>query len=148
MGRELASAEQQEWERGCPRTVTSDVIWKLDAYRSAFFLLEVARVDVHASLTQVAESAVAGQLIRAAGSVSANIGEGYSRSTRADRLRFLGYALGSVRECTSWYHATKGVLDPRTLDARLLLLARLRALLLGLIRSLRMKSPPEHQFEP
>jgi four helix bundle protein len=151
MGRELASAEQVEWELKCSRAVTSDVIWKLDAYRSALFLLDVARTDARADARAAfatrPEEGIAAQLIRAAGSVSANIGEGYSRSTRADRLRFLGYALGSARECMSWYHALTDALPRPTLDSRLLLLSRIRALLLGLIRSLRAKSAPHHEFE-
>ncbi len=147
MGREPASAEQVEWELKCSRAVTSDVIWKLDAYRSALFLLDVARTDARAAFATRPEEGIAAQLMRAAGSVSANIGEGYSRSTRADRLRFLGYALGSARECMSWYHALTDALPRPTLDSRLLLLSRIRALLLGLIRSLRAKSAPHHEFE-
>jgi len=78
-----------------------DVIWKLDVYRSALFMLEVARDDLGALSADRPEAAIGAQLLRSAGSISANIGEGYSRSTRADRLRFLGYGLGSTRECTS-----------------------------------------------
>jgi four helix bundle protein len=148
MERRLASMEQLEWERTCPPTVTSDVIWKLDVYRSALFMLEGALDDVRGVSAGRPEAATVAQLLRAAGSISANIGEGYSRSTRADRLRFLGYALGSTRECTSWYQALKNTLPRPSLDARLLLLSRIRALLLGLIKSLRAKAAPQHQFEP
>ena len=77
---------------------------------------------------------------------SANIGEGYSRSSRADRLRFLDYALGSARECLTWYEALRGTLPDRELDERGRLLARIRALLLGLIRSLRSRDAAA--FEP
>ena len=88
------------------------------------------------------EDAVARQLIRAAGSVSADLAEGYSRSTRNDRLRFLGYALGSARECLTWYQATRGVLPDSQVDERIRLLTRLRSLLLGMIRSLRTGGGP------
>ncbi|MEP6619001.1 MAG: four helix bundle protein [bacterium] len=44
-------------------------------------------------------NATAEQLARAVGSISANLAEGYSRSTRADRSQFLG--------CTSWFHSRK-----------------------------------------
>jgi four helix bundle protein len=147
MERELASEEQVEWERTCSRAVTSDVIWKLDVYRSALFLLDRARSDARGVTATRPEASLVTQLIRAAGSVSANIGEGYSRSTRADRLRFLGYALGSARECASWYLGLTDALPLQTIDTRLLLLSRIRALLLGLIRSVRAKSAPHNGFE-
>jgi len=127
MRQELASAEQRAWEKDCSRAITSDVIWKLDVYRAALFFLH---------------------LRRAAGSVSANLAEGYSRSTRADRLRFLGFALGSARECVSWYQAAREVLPDEAIEARLHLLSRIRALLLGLIRSLRQPKSASGHFEP
>ena len=91
---------------------------------------------------------VAPQLMSAAASISASLGEGYSRATRADRLRFLGYALGSTRECVPWFEAARGVLPDSEIDARLVLVMRLRALLLGLIRSLRGKGDGPSHFEP
>jgi four helix bundle protein len=142
MARELASEEQVAWERTCSRAVTSDVLWRLDVYRSALFLLDRARTDARLVVADCPEAGITAQLVRAAGSVSANIGEGYSRSTRADRLRFLGYALGSARECATWYLGLNDALPAPTIDARLLLLSRIRALLLGLIRSLRARSTP------
>jgi four helix bundle protein len=124
------------------------VIWKLDAYRSALFLLHVARADVRiVGAIRLYEEAAA-QMIRAVGSVSANIGEGYSRATRADRLRILGYALSSVRECVTWYLAATDVLDEATVESRLVLCARNRALLLGLIRSIRERGGPGRDLEP
>ena len=130
------SAAQLAWERGCSIEITSDILWKLDVYRAALFLLHLAKSDVRSATRGVHRSDVAAQLISAAGSIAANIGEGYSRSTRADRLRFFGYALGSTRECIAWYLTASDTLESLdTIDARLVLLSRIRALLLGLIRS-------------
>jgi hypothetical protein len=42
------SDEQRAWELTCSRAVTSDVLWKLDAYRAALFLLHVSRGDCKA----------------------------------------------------------------------------------------------------
>ena len=148
MRQELESAEQRAWERGCPRAITSDVIWKLDVYRAALFFLHLSRSDCRAMLSARPDDEVAHQLRRAAGSVSANLGEGYSRSTRADRLKFLGYALGSARECVSWYQAARDVLPDEAIEERLHLLSRIRALLLGLIRSLRQAKSASGHFEP
>src|SRR5688572_1285033 len=100
-----APVAQLTWESTCSPAITSDVIWKLDAYRAALYLLHTAGEDRRALRASSLDDAVANQLLRAAGSVSANLAEGYSRSTRTDRLRFLSYALGSARECTTWYEA-------------------------------------------
>src|SRR5437016_3759021 len=143
----LASEEQLAWERTCPRAITSDVIWKLDAYRAALFLLHVSRGDCKAVLEASPTNCIAEQLARAAGSVSANLGEGYSRSTRADRIRFLDYALGSARECITWYQAARDLLPDDVIDERLLLLTRIRSLLLGLIRVVRAIKRARPPFE-
>src|SRR5438128_2695085 len=99
MPRETASSEQLAWERTVSSAITSDVIWKLDVYRSALFLLDVAVDDCRLIRTARPNETTAPQLLDGAGSVSSNISEGYSRATRMDRLRILGYGLGSVREC-------------------------------------------------
>src|SRR4051794_14737380 len=99
--------QQRSWERTCSEAITSDLLWKLDAYRAALFLQHVSLADCRAIHAGARAPTVEDQLRAAAGSVSAHLGEGYSRSTRADRLKFLGYALGSVRECVSWYQSAR-----------------------------------------
>jgi four helix bundle protein len=71
--------------------------------------------------------------------VSAHIGESYGRWGAADQLKFLGYALGSLRECVSWYEGSRDRLASAIVDEREALIARTRALLLGYIRSLRKR---------
>ncbi|MDQ6635203.1 MAG: four helix bundle protein [Gemmatimonadota bacterium] len=138
--------EQRAWELTCSPAITSDVLWKLDAYRAALLLLHVSRGDCK-TLRARPDETVAPQLMSAAASISAHLGEGYSRATRADRLRFLGYALGSTRECVAWFEAARGVLLDSVIDERLVLVMRLRSLLLGLIRSLRGNGGGPARFE-
>jgi len=133
------SAEQLAWERTCSRAITSDTIWKLDVYRAALFLIHCARADIHSIPGLRPEDELADQLLAAAASVSAHIGEGYGRWGTADQLKFLGYALGSVRECISWYEGSRDRLPPAVVDDREFLIGRTRALLLGYIRSLRKR---------
>ena len=140
----IVSQEQLDWEQTCPVDITSDVIWKLDAYRAAHYLLHVACLDC---LNAPAPTDIMSQLVRAAGSVSANLGEGYSRSSRADRLRFFTYALGSTRECVTWYQAIRANLPGDIPEERLHLLTRLRSLLLGIIRSARSTATLKATFE-
>jgi four helix bundle protein len=146
MSHESVVADQAKWERTCPDAVTSDSIWKLDAYRASMYLLDLARRDMRVAANQHLSFGLRGQLLQAAGSVSANLAEGYSRSTRADRLRFYTYALGSVRECLVWYHAAADEVPATVFADRLVLLARVRSLVLGLIRSTRGRGNG-NQFE-
>jgi four helix bundle protein len=129
--------KQLAWERACPETITSDVLWRLDAYRVAMYLLHTTQQDFRPDQVSRADPWLITQLVRAAGSISANLSEGYSRATRADRLRFLGYALSSTRECIPWYESLRDVLSDSVVEERIELVARLRSLLLGFIRSLR-----------
>jgi len=139
--------QQREWERTCPEAITSDVLWKLDAYRAALFLQHLSRADCRGIRAAKCAPTVEDQLRAAAGSVSAHLSEGYSRSTRADRLRFLGYALGSIRECVSWYQSVRDILPDLVIDERLTLIMRTRTMLLGFIRSIREGGGGSGTFE-
>src|SRR3954466_13843825 len=116
MSSSLSSTEQLAWEATCSRHITSDIIWKLDAYRSALYVLHCVQVDLE--LVRARED-VKDQLIRASGAIAADLSEGYSRSTRADRVRFYGYCLGSIRECVVWYVSLNGKLETELIEARL-----------------------------
>ena len=139
---------QCEWESTCSSAFTSDVLWKLDAYRSALFLIHLARADARDLRAQGMSRRLTDQLLESAASVSGSLSEGYSRSTRADRLRFLSYALGSGRECQSWYFTTADDLAAHIVENRLELLARVRSLLLGLTRAARARMPSGRPLEP
>ena len=76
---------------------------------------------------------LAKQLYAAVGSIAANIGEGYSRSSGKDRARFFEYGLGSVRESMSWYRAAEPVLGKELATNRLDRLEEIRRLLLSII---------------
>lgn len=78
---------------------------------------------------------MAQQLIRSAGSVSANIEEGYGRGYGRDRLRFLGFALGSARESKGWYYRARNLLKPDVLSHRLTLISEVVALVVTEIQN-------------
>ena len=65
------------------------------------------------------------QVVRAAGSISANIAEGWSRGTAKDRARFYEYALGSSRETRDWYYKGRRVLNKEVVNHRIELSTRL-----------------------
>lgn len=142
-----ATVEQIAWEQSCPFAITTDVLWKLDAYRAAMYLLHVCRTDCRILSAAHVAPDIIDQLTRCSASISAHLSEGYGRATRTDRLRFLGYALGSTRECLVWYVAQRDYLSDADIEARLVLVARIRALLLGMIRSTRASQQDRSRFE-
>ena len=84
-----------EWEQLARVAVVGDPIWTVQAFRLATYAVQANRVDRENS-PAFDSSCTVGQLTRSLGSVAANIAEGYSRASLAERQRFYGYALGSV----------------------------------------------------
>jgi four helix bundle protein len=97
----------------------------LEIYRLALFASEISWPDaVEISKNHLTRD-LADQLIRAIDSISANIAEGYSRSTGKDKARFMEYALGSAREARDWYYKSHRVLKPEVVDHRISLLTQI-----------------------
>jgi four helix bundle protein len=76
---------------------------------------------------------LADQLYRAVSSVSANLSEGYSRSTGKDRALFYQYALGSARESRDWYYKARFVLGDEIFQQRVQIITEILRLLLTMI---------------
>jgi four helix bundle protein len=88
-------------------------------------------------------SGLVAQLERAAGSVPANIAEGNGRRTRADYLRHLSIANGSLAELETHMllAARLGLVSPREMRRVLSTASEVGRLLAGLIRALRSEQP-------
>ena len=102
------------------------------AYRLAADLLQVAWDDAKALSADPVTERTAGQLYAAVNSISANLGEGYSRSSGKDRSRIFEYALGSVRESIGWYQGARPVLGD-VVRSRLDSLEEIRRILIAII---------------
>ena len=63
--------DQLEWERGMPDAITSDPIWKLHAYRTALFLLDLARSDIRVGMKRGLDRDIAVQLLKSSTSTRA-----------------------------------------------------------------------------
>lgn len=61
---------------------------------------------------------IAKQLIRAVGSVSANIEEGYGRGFGKEYPHFLRISRGSARESKGWYYKSKFLLPSEIIEQR------------------------------
>ena len=77
----------EEWEATASTAVRSDPTWKVEAYRLGLFAGASAWSDAETLIRDPRGSIVAGQLMRSAASVAAQIAEGYGRKSARDRLR-------------------------------------------------------------
>lgn len=131
----------EEWMAGMPEAVTAEEIWQFYGYRKALFFYDVCWRDCEKLLDHPLGKPVAQQLIRSAGSVSANIEEGFGRGFEGkERLYFLRIALGSARESKGWYYRAKRLLAPHVLEHRLSLANEVIALLVTEIKRVRQRS--------
>src|SRR5687767_6104139 len=110
-----------------------DFIKRMRVYQVAIQLLEDAWNDAEALAEHRVTHTVGAQLYAAVGSIAANLGEGYSRSSGRDRARIFEYALGSVRESMAWYRSAEPVLTAEIAADRLNKLEEIRRLLLAII---------------
>jgi four helix bundle protein len=126
-------AEYEAWVRSVPSRIKEDAVWKLRVYRLALFAADLGWADVIRLARDRRTIALAEQLYRALGSISANIVEGFSRGTGRDRARFYEYALGSARESRDWYFKARHVLGSEIVAERIQLLTEIIRLLLAMI---------------
>jgi len=127
--REGEREDYDAWMAQVPGAITSERAWKFYAYRKALYLYDLCWDDCTELTRHPLGRPVANQLIRSAGSISANIEEGYGRGWGKDRLYFLRVALGSARESKGWYWKSHHLLPRAVLDHRLALLDEVIALL-------------------
>lgn len=130
-----------QWAPSVAPEETADPLWQLHAYRVARYLVDQLRDDGALLAPHVDPKTVA-QLSRAVASIGANIAEGYSRRSGADRARFYGYALGSTREAMVWYRSVAWCLDAESVSLRMAFLAQQRRLLLGILKSVQRQGMP------
>ena len=121
------------WEAAPPAEVQQDPLWRMKVYRLAVFVSDCGVADAQRLARSPAFVGVADQLLRAAGSVGANVAEGYSRSSGRDRVRLFEYALGSARESLHWYRIAAAALGPSEFASRIDALTEIRRLLLAII---------------
>ena len=135
----------REWEMTVPTTVTNDSLWKMEVYRLSLFASDLAWEDATKLMRDRRTRRLSDQLYRAIGSISSNVGEGYSRSTGKDRALFYSYALGSGREARDWYYKGRHVLGESVTNHRLDLLTQIVRMLLVMIPDQRGESLKEEE---
>ena len=134
-----------EWQLGIPEEIKGDSLWKLEVYRLGLFAADIAWHDVLELNKHSLTRSLADQLYRAVCSISANIAEGYSRSTGKDRARFLEYSLGSARETRDWYYKSRHTLKEEVVKHRINLLTQIIKILSVLTPNQRQKGIRDDQ---
>lgn len=123
----------REWEEMISPRFRADALWRMSAYRYATYLSDLAWEDAVRLERRTISRALAAQICRAAGSIGANIADGYGRGSGRDRVRFYEYALCSARESAAWYHSARHALGDDVACARIDLIQRICRLLLAII---------------
>jgi len=124
-----------EWEAGVPDYIRSDLLWKMQAYRLALFVGDLGWYDVTKLAADSRTASIAGQLYRSLGSVTANLAEGYGRSSGKDRARIHEIALGEARESREWYWRGRFVLGDEVIEHRCELIVQIIKLLTTTIKN-------------
>jgi len=130
----------EEWLAQVPDSLKNDPIWQFKAYPKALLLYDLAWEDTDKVLQDVRGCELVEQLIGSAGSVSANIDEGFGRGIEGgEYIQLLRYALGSGRETRSWYYKVRKLLTADVVRHRMTLCDEIIALLVVTIRHRRAR---------
>ncbi len=119
----------EEWVTQVPESLKRDPLWNFQVYPKALHLYDLAWEDCEYLLKDPRGRAVANQLIRSAGSICANIEEGYGRGYGKEYSYFLRVSMGSARESRGWYYRGKRLLPADVLKHRIALLDEIIAML-------------------
>ncbi|MEA3376495.1 MAG: four helix bundle protein [Chloroflexota bacterium] len=120
----------EEWEGQVHERVEREPTWRFLGYRKALFLYDLAWKDCEKMTRDRRGRAVAEQLIRSAGSISANIEEGHGRGYGKQRNWFFTVSVGSARESKGWYWRARKLLSEDVLEHRLALVDEVIALVI------------------
>jgi four helix bundle protein len=103
-------------DKGKITDFTDLIVWQ----KSKTLFLDVVR-DMRTINGDKASFIIMQQVIRSAGSISANIAEGFGRKGQREFAYFLGIAKGSACETQDWYYKLEGLtfLPPELVHQRI-----------------------------
>lgn len=125
----------EEWQETLPLRIRNSPLWKSLFYQKALFLYDLCWFDCDLLMKDRRGQAIAEQIIRSCGSISANIEEGYGRGFGRDYARFLKYSVGSARETQGWYLRSRLLLANEVVEHRLHLCDEIIAMLVPAINT-------------
>ena len=98
----------------------ADPLWSFETYRKALFLSDLAWFDAEKLLHNSRGKVLVWQLLDAAGSVPANIEEGFGHGFGKDYGQLpQNHARFAPRNPCGWCYRSRHVFDPAMLDRRL-----------------------------
>jgi len=113
----------EEWERNVPEVIKVGPVWQSAVYPKSLYLYDLAWRDCQTLWKAPLGRPLADQLIRSAGSISANLEEGFGRGVQRKVYdQFLRYSLGSAREAKGWYYRSRHILSAELVERRLALM--------------------------
>ncbi|MEA3338743.1 MAG: four helix bundle protein [Chloroflexota bacterium] len=119
----------EEWMEEVAAEIKEGPVWKFYGYRKALFLYDLMWADCDHWQKDRKGWAIVDQIIRSAGSIGANVEEGFGRGFGRDNARFLKIAVGSARETKGWYWRGRKLLPSNVCQHRLALLDEIIALI-------------------
>ena len=122
--------DYEEWLASVPANLKQDPLWEFEVYPKAILLYDLAWEDCEQLMKDLRGRAIAQQLIRSAGSICANIEEGFGRGYGKEYAHFLRISLGSARETRGWYYRGRKLLSKDVLLHRIGLLDEIVAMLI------------------
>ena len=122
-----------EWEATVPESIRRDPIWRTPAYRYALWLSDLSKQDAKVLRANADTRSDVDQFLGAVGGISANLAEGYSRRTGAERARYYDYARATAREAKDWYFKGRVALGEAVIAQRHALLERIIRILTAII---------------
>lgn len=125
--------------------ITQDPLLGLDVYRLGFFIADITWDDTETLFKNPITRNASDQIRRSLDSISANIAEGYSRSTGKDRARYFEYALGEAREARDRYYKVRRVLKPEVVLHRMKILTQIVKVLNAFVPTQRKRGLREEQ---
>ena len=135
----------QEWMTTVPDEITQDPLWGLEVYRLALFVADIGWEDVVLLDKNKITRDAADQIHRSLDSISANIAEGYSRSTGKDRARYFEYSLGEAREARDRYFKARRALKQEVVLHRIKLLTQIVKILTAFVPAQRKRGIREEK---
>lgn len=101
------------------RRVADDPLLRYPAYVKALELFDLVLEDTDLLMHDPRGEVIMRQIIRCAGSISANFEEGYGQGTTAEFIHSLRISNGEARETKGWYRRAKRFLSKELIDQRI-----------------------------
>jgi four helix bundle protein len=139
------SINYQEWMTTVLPEITQDPLWNLEVYRLGLFVADIGWEDIVLLDKSKITRDACDQIHRSLDSISANIAEGYSRSTGKDRARYFEYSLGEAREARDRYYKVRRVLKPEVVLHRIKLLTQIVKILNAFVPTQRKRGIREEK---